>query len=125
MDGAAQRSGIAWAAVTVDCRRPELVAGFWAALLDQPLRAERDGWFRIGPAVRGGPVINFQPVGEAKQGKVRVHLDLWVDDLDAAAHRVQSLGGRDTGRREAVAGRGTIAIMADPEGHEFCLLSTT
>jgi predicted enzyme related to lactoylglutathione lyase len=118
-------SGIAWAAVTLDCRSPERIATFWGALLELPVRSERDGWSRIEPAVPGGPVINFQPVIEDKHGKVRLHLDLWVDDLDAATQRVESLGGSDTRQRDVVANRGTIAVMADPEGHEFCLISGT
>ena len=125
MEGREERSGIAWAAVTVDCLNPERLAAFWGALLGLAPRSERDGWYRIGPAVPGGPVLNFQPVTEERVGKVRLHLDLWVDDLEASARRVASLGGSDSGsgRREVVTGRGTIAVMADPEGHEFCLLS--
>jgi predicted enzyme related to lactoylglutathione lyase len=118
--------GIAWAGVTVDCRDPERVADFWGALLDAPARpagAGREGWYRIGPVVVGGPVLNFQPVADGTVAKTPVHLDLWVDDLDGACRRVDALGGRAAGGRHVVAGRGTIAVMHDPEGHEFCLIS--
>ncbi len=116
---------IAWAGVTIDCRDPERIAGFWSALLDAPARpagVERESWYRIGPVVSGGPVLNFQPVAEPKSGKVRIHLDLWVSDLDRAVGRAQSLGAT-VGERAVVPGRGTIAVLADPEGHEFCLIS--
>jgi predicted enzyme related to lactoylglutathione lyase len=116
---------IAWAAVTIDCNDPERVATFWAAVLDTPARAagpDRPGWYRLGPFVDGGPVLNFQPVAEEKAGKVRLHLDLWVADLDDAIATVQRLGGHWSGQVE-VLDRGRIAVMTDPEGNEFCLLA--
>lgn len=61
--------------------------------------------------------MNFQPVKEPKVGKVRIHVDVLVDDLDAAVGRVVALGGADTGTREQMP-RGRIAIMHDPEGNE-------
>jgi ribosomal protein S18 acetylase RimI-like enzyme len=118
--------GIAWAGVTIDCRDPERTASFWSALLEaeaRPVGPDRDGWYRLGPVVPGGPVLTFQPVPEQKVGKVRIHLDLWVDDLDAAVRRAERSGGRRVGEREVVPSRGTIAVMADPEGHELCLIS--
>jgi predicted enzyme related to lactoylglutathione lyase len=122
----AEVSEIAWAGVTIDCREPERVAAFWSALLDVPSRPAgtgREGWYRVGPFVSGGPVLNFQPVAEAKSGKVRIHLDLWVSDLELAVSRAEGLGASRAGEWEVVPGRGTIAVMADPEGHEFCLIS--
>lgn len=101
---------MAWAGVTMDCREPERTATFWSALLHADARAagpERDGWYRVGPTVAGGPVINFQPVAERGVGKVRTHLDLWVDDLNAAVRRVEEIGGRRSSDREVVPGRGS------------------
>ncbi|HEY3843144.1 MAG TPA: VOC family protein [Acidimicrobiales bacterium] len=54
-------------------------------------------------------------------GKTRTHLDLWVDDLHAAKELVLRLGGRDSGQTHHY-DEGTLAIMADPEGNEFCLV---
>lgn len=118
-------SDIAWAAVTIDCVDPPLLAAFWSELLGidaQPVGPDRPGWLRIGPGVRGGPVINLQPVEEAKVSKDRIHLDLWVSDLDAAIARVVALGGRQEGELQVLQ-RGTIAVMTDPEGNELCLLA--
>jgi predicted enzyme related to lactoylglutathione lyase len=115
----------AWAGVTIDCREPRRVAEFFSALLDVPARPagpDRAGWFRLGPAVRGGPVLNFQPVAEAKAGKTPVHLDLWVEDLEEAIQHVEELGGRRAAEVQELE-RGRIAIMADPEGNEFCLIA--
>jgi predicted enzyme related to lactoylglutathione lyase len=67
-------------------------------------------------------VINIQPVPEDKVGKARVHLDVWVDDLDAAVSYVEQLGGSHTGEvhREP---EGIDVVMTDPEGTEFCLVA--
>jgi predicted enzyme related to lactoylglutathione lyase len=116
------RPRVAWAEVTIDCRDTKRVATFWAGLLDLPVRAHDDGWFQLGPAIQGGPVINIQPVSEEKVGKARVHLDLWVDDLDASIALVERLGGTHTGEAQTVP-EGTNAVMADPEGTEFCVFA--
>ena len=114
-----------WWAVTVDCNEPRRVIDFWSAILDSEViepGADRSGWFRLQPLGSGGPFMNFQPVEEPKVGKVRIHVDVLVDDLDAAVGRVVALGGADTGTREQLP-RGRIAVMNDPEGNEFCLLA--
>jgi predicted enzyme related to lactoylglutathione lyase len=50
-----------------------------------------------------------------------VHLDLAVDDLDAAVERAVAAGAVQEGaKRDAEWGR--IAMFADPFGHGFCLL---
>jgi predicted enzyme related to lactoylglutathione lyase len=116
------RPKIEWAEVTIDCLDTERVAEFWATLLDLPSRAHDDGWFQLGPAVPGGPVINIQPVPEDKVGKARVHLDVWVDDLDAAVSYVEQLGGSHTGEVHTEP-EGIDVVMTDPEGTEFCLVA--
>ena len=69
----------------------------------------------------GDPALTFQPVSEPKVGKTRVHLDLRTDDLAAGLARVRALGGDWTGVVH-VYDDGTVAVMADQEGTEFCLL---
>ncbi len=53
-----------------------------------------------------------------------VHLDVAVDDLDAAVTRVEAAGGI---REGAIATQpwGRIAMLADPFGNGFCLLQFT
>lgn len=117
-----QRPQVVWGEVTIDCLDTERVATFWASLLDLQTQAQPDRWFRLGPPVPGGPVINFQPVTEEKTCKARAHLDLWVDDLDVAISLVQRLGGRGLDEVHVHA-EGTVVVMADPEGNEFCLVA--
>ena len=67
------------------------------------------------------PRLVFQPVTESKRGKVRIHLDVTVDDIDAATELVTSLGGGFTGERHDYED-GAVVVMVDPEDHEFCLV---
>lgn len=116
---------VTWWAVTIDSVDTRRLAAFWSALLQTPViepGPDRLGWFRLQPRGPGGPFINFQPVSEPTPGKVRLHLDVLVSDLDGGVARVADLGGADTGRRETLP-RGRIAVMRDPEGNEFCLLA--
>lgn len=109
--------------VTIDCQDVRRVGEFWSAVFDAPLRDEPlPGWLRLGPLTDGGPLINFQPVPEAKVGKTRIHLDVLTDDVDAAIARMVELGGTNTGDRH-VYDVGTVAVMTDPEGNEFCLVA--
>jgi predicted enzyme related to lactoylglutathione lyase len=116
------RPHIEWGEVTIDCGDAERVAAFWSKLFDRPAIPQSDGRFQLGPTVPGGPVINFQPVPEEKTGKARVHLDLWVDDFDLAISLVEQLGGTSTGEVHTHP-QGRWAVMADPEGTEFCLVA--
>jgi predicted enzyme related to lactoylglutathione lyase len=50
-----------------------------------------------------------------------VHVDLEVDDLDAAVERAEAAGARLEGSVSKHAW-GRMATMADPFGHGFCLL---
>ena len=116
----------AWWAITIDCERPAVLATFWSAIFDCSViepGPDRAGWLRLQPhGPDRPPFINLQPVDEPKSGKVRLHLDVLVPDIDTASERVLALGGSDTGQREALP-RGRIAVMQDPEGNEFCLLA--
>ncbi|PPK92499.1 hypothetical protein CLV92_114100 [Kineococcus xinjiangensis] len=67
------------------------------------------------------PRISFQPVPEARQGKNRLHLDLEVDDIDAAVARALILGATRVG----VVVRGPLGayqVIRDPEDNEFCFV---
>jgi predicted enzyme related to lactoylglutathione lyase len=113
---------IEWIEVTIDCGNVGVVAEFWQQLLGLvPLEDPLPGWRRGASTVPGGPALTFQPVPEPKVGKTRVHLDLRTDDLAAAFTRIRALGGDYTGEIH-VYDEGTVAVMADPEGTEFCLL---
>lgn len=85
------------------------------------LRESLPGWRRLGPLTAGGPVLTLRPVPEPKQGKARLHLDLQVDDQPGAVSRVQRLGGRALDQVHKY-DEGSVAVLADVEGNEFCLV---
>jgi catechol 2,3-dioxygenase-like lactoylglutathione lyase family enzyme len=114
--------------LVVDSRDPESLAAFWAAVLGyRVLGREDDGAVEIGPdAGFGGPAptLVFAPVAVPTPGKVRLHIDLSPTDRDQDAELQRLL---DLGATRAHVGESRDAtwhVLADPEGNEFCLLST-
>ena len=106
-------------AVTLDCEDVDRVAAFWSELLGLPLREPLPGWRRLGPAP-GGPLLTFQPVGRPAAVRAGVHVDLATVDGPAAVARVEALGGARV--EEHRYNEGTVHVVADPEGHLFCLV---
>jgi catechol 2,3-dioxygenase-like lactoylglutathione lyase family enzyme len=112
--------------LVVDCRDPEALASFWAAVLDyRVLGREEDGAVEIGPEARFGgaaPTLVFAPVPDPTPGKVRLHIDVNPTDRDqdAELQRLFGLGATraDVGQR----GDEGWHVLADPEGNQFCLL---
>jgi predicted enzyme related to lactoylglutathione lyase len=111
--------GLRLTAVTLDCDDVGRVANFWSSLLGLPLRAPLPGWQRLGP-VDGGPLLTFQPVGGAGGGRSTAHIDLTTSDGSGAVARVVQLGG--TFVDEHHYDEGVVRVVADPEGHLFCLV---
>lgn len=111
--------GLRLLAVTLDCDDVDRVAAFWSALLGLPLRASLPGWQRLGP-VPGGPLMTFQPVGRSPVARPAAHVDLGTSDGEAAVARVVELGG--TFVEEHRYAEGVVRVVADPEGHVFCLV---
>jgi predicted enzyme related to lactoylglutathione lyase len=112
-----------WYGVTVDCVDPDRMAAFWGVLLDRQSSDEMDGdgWATIGSRNDAQPRITFQRVPERRTGKVRLHLDVQVDDMEAGIAEVERLGGAETAERHEY-DEGVVVVMTDPEGHQFCLL---
>jgi hypothetical protein len=117
--------------IQVDCADPERLASFWGAVLgveiDQRL-GEGPQYVSLTPSDGPVPPLWFQRVPEPKVVKNRIHLDLLVDDIDAACRRVEALGG---GRRDSHDFRGFHGDaepgfdwrrMTDLAGNEFCLV---
>jgi hypothetical protein len=112
--------------LVIDCRDPEGLAAFWAAVLDyRVLGREADGSVEIGPEAGFGgaaPTLVFGPVTDPTPGKVRLHIDVNPTDRDQDAELERLLGLGAT--RADVGQRGDEGwhVLADPEGNEFCLL---
>ena len=112
--------------VVIDAADIDTVSAFWAALLGGRVwKDDEEGWHSV--LVDDKQVIGVQrapnhtppewPNGTQQQ----MHLDLHVDDLDAAHEEAIALGARllqETTDPDAVDG---FAVYADPAGHPFCL----
>lgn len=94
---------------------------FWSKLLGlEPSAPRQDpmgGWFLDLREVDGTIPVVLQQVPEPHEVKNRVHLDIDVEDLHVAMNDVLDAGG--TLLKEMPSG---FAVMADPDGNEFCLI---
>jgi len=103
----------------IDCNDPQALAGFWADMLGVEVHYNWHQYVMLRPTVEGGPALTFQQVAEPKVGKTRAHLDIIVDDLEAATAYAIERGATALERNQEDAV--TVQVLADPEGNEFCL----
>lgn len=105
--------------IDMDCNDLPRLAEFWSAMLGQEA-VIGDGYAFIPPTQNGAPHICLLQVPEEKTIKNRLHIDLAVENLEAAAKQAEQLGAtRATG---VLAGPFPWIVMHDPEGNEFCLI---
>lgn len=111
-------------AITIDCADALALARFWAAVFGTEIESavgEGPQYVDLVPG-EGVPIIRFQHVPEPKATKNRVHLDVAVEDLDAACAKVEALGARRRSEQKFAEFTYSWRVMADPEGNEFCLV---
>jgi predicted enzyme related to lactoylglutathione lyase len=107
--------------LVIDSTDPQRLAPFWCGLLNVQVDTTiGDGQFVVLSRTEDGLTVGFQQVPEGKSGKNRLHLDLIVDDLDAATAEIEALGGRwlEPGTVRELEGF-QWRQMADPDGNEF------
>jgi hypothetical protein len=112
------------AAVVVDCVDPRAMARFWGEAMDWTLHEVTDDHAVLRSAKGVGPYLEFIRTPHAKTVWNRVHLDLLPypgDDKAAEVARLRALGATDLD-----IGQGDVpwTVLADPEGHEFCVLAS-
>jgi hypothetical protein len=105
------------------CDGSQEVGYFWSAALDWPLVWDQDQETAIR-SPHGGPKITWGgPPLMPKTGKSRLHFDLAPPaggDQRAEVDRLVSLGAT---RIDIGQGDVSWVVMADPDGHEFCVLA--
>jgi hypothetical protein len=127
-----------WYTVVIDCRDHVAQAHWWAETLDWRVVLETDEEVAIVPPsmsqdpiddletwMRTSQGLVFVPVPEGKAVKNRLHLDLAphvTQDRDAEIATLLERGATiaDVGQGDDV----TWTVLADPEGNEFCVLSS-
>lgn len=112
---------------TIDCENPRALAEFWAAAMDYKISEDYGGEFVMllpeGGTLGEVPYLGLQRVPEKRDGKNRAHLDFHTEDRLAEVERLVGLGASVLGE-EKMPGL-TWSVLADPEGNEFCVASTT
>jgi predicted enzyme related to lactoylglutathione lyase len=108
--------------VVLDCPDPETLAQFYAALLDWRVEQNNsDTWSanaEYGDSLAFRKVDGFTPPQwPGQEVPQQMHIDVVVDDLDAAEAAVRELGAT---KHEHQPGT-TFRVFLDPAGHPFCL----
>ena len=109
--------------LTVDTPDPYALASWWSQVTGAPL-AEDDfpGDPEAMVVLPAGPPLLFVQVEDAKVVKNRLHLDLQpAGPREEEVRRLLALGARLVDDRRQPDGTGW-AVLADPEGNEFCVL---
>jgi predicted enzyme related to lactoylglutathione lyase len=106
-------------AIVIDVNDLELSGKFWSQVLGINILYQDESYLQLGNKGER-PTLLLQRVPERHTEKNRVHIDLDVPDLDAAASRVQGLGGHKL--RQLKEHGIEWVVMADPDGNEFCVV---
>ncbi|OYN95049.1 hypothetical protein B0O41_1035 [Propionibacteriaceae bacterium ES.041] len=114
-----------WLGIVLGTPDPRGLARFYERLLGWPISTEADDWVTM--QVRDLPVnLAFQleenhvppawPGGPGDQ-QMQLHLDIAVEDLEAAVADAQQLGATVADFQP----QDDVRVLSDPAGHPFCL----
>jgi predicted enzyme related to lactoylglutathione lyase len=113
--------GMEWEQTIVAAGDPGALGRWWQEALGWVVVNDEPDEFEIRPAPDRFPGLLFVPVSEPKTVKNRLHMDFRPDDQDKEVARMLALGATP-----ADVGQGDVSwvVLADPEGNEFCILSS-
>ncbi|SEH46671.1 hypothetical protein SAMN04489835_0129 [Mycolicibacterium rutilum] len=109
--------------VVLDSRNPRELGRFYAGVIGGDLDDEDDTWVVLTDPSGRRIAFQYSPEHEAPtfpdpKGSQQLHLDILVEDPDAAEQEVLELGAtRVTGVPET-----DFRVFRDPSGHTFCLV---
>jgi predicted enzyme related to lactoylglutathione lyase len=106
----------------LDCPDPRALAAFYASLLGWKVVSEGSNWADAvgddGQRLEFQQVAGYQPPKWPGQDvPQQMHVDVTVDDLDAAETQVLELGAVKAEQQPGTRFR----VFLDPAGHPFCL----
>jgi hypothetical protein len=110
-----------WEQTIVDARDPVGLGRWWQEALGWVVVNDDPEEFEIRPSPDQLPGLLFARVPEPKTVKNRLHLDFRPDDRDTEVERMLGLGAS---RADIGQGDQSWVVLADPEGNEFCILSS-
>ncbi len=114
-----------WWGLCLEAPDPQALADFYAAVLGWPV-AQRDEHGAAIQVADTNSFISFQeaetyvpPVWPAEPGGqlMMMHIDVAVDDVEAAVAAAQELGATLAGYQP----QEDCKVLIDPAGHPFCL----
>jgi hypothetical protein len=113
------------ATVVLDCADAHVLANFYSRLLGWEITFSEPGWVLMRSPT-GGTGLSFQsetwyrpPVWpeEAAEQQKMLHLDILVDDLEAAGAHAVAAGAVLADYQP----QDRVRVYLDPAGHPFCL----
>lgn len=112
---------LAWEQLVIDSADHRSLGRWWADLLGWVVVNDDADEFEIRPSPEQLPGLLFGPVSDAKVVKNRLHLDFRPADQQAEVQRFLQAGAVWVN-----VGQGDVpwVVLADPEGNEFCILSS-
>ena len=114
-----------WAYVQVDSTDPERLAEFWAAVLGTTVRGalgDPPQYVVLDGTTADATRLAFQRVTDRAPGKNALHIDIHVDDVEAATAKVEALGATRAPDGDVAEHGISWRVMHDPEGNAFCLV---
>jgi len=114
--------------LVMDCADPVTLADFWQAAIGFEERTgDANPYVTLSGSSLRRPLnhLTLQRVPEPKTVKNRTHIDLFAGDVAAEVARLEALGATVTARmpEDATGPSLFFAELADPEGHEFCVIA--
>ncbi|QQQ79840.1 VOC family protein [Saccharothrix sp. 6-C] len=112
-------------ATVLDAPDAQSLARFYRDLLGWPLRDDEPGWATLRPT-DGGAGLSFQTEPDYRRPtwpasgddqRMMAHLDIKVDDLEAAGARAVAAGATLADFQP----QDGVRVYLDPAGHPFCL----
>ncbi|HZN73020.1 MAG TPA: VOC family protein [Micromonosporaceae bacterium] len=114
-----------WWGLVIEAPDPGALAGFYTQLLGWPV-VEEDPDHAVLGTPQGNVFVVFQRVpdfvppvwpGTPEQQRMTMHLDIQVEDIDAAADDAIALGAKVADFQP----KDHVRVLIDPAGHPFCL----
>ncbi|MCZ4100130.1 VOC family protein [Streptomyces sp. So13.3] len=110
--------------VVLDCPDPKALAAFYAAVLGGDVEEADDDWVVL--RATDGVKLSFQraphlvePQWPDPQRPQQFHIDVAVENMDAAQEAVLALGAKLL--EDDHDGKRNWRVFSDPAGHPFCL----
>lgn len=105
--------------VVVDVNDLVVMRDFWQEALGYRVDLETEDWVKLSDPFDRGVSVSLQLVPERRNGKNRLHLDIYAEDQMGEVERLERLGA---GRVRGPEPDEDFVVLSDPEGNLFCVI---